>query len=57
MTVQEPDPPNLRLMVLAVLDLLDDVVDESKYGILPEDTQMRAWALANAVRRFKDAEL
>lgn len=55
---QEPDPPDLRLMVLAVLMLLGDIeVEIEATATLERATLLRLAALRRAVERFKDAEL
>lgn len=53
MNPQEPDPPDLRLMVLAVIMLLRDLAEER----LSPDMRARVFALRNAVERFKDTSL
>jgi len=58
MTVQESEPPNLRLLILAVILLLKDTHDEVEAtDTLAGDTRLRLLALHAAAERYKELKL
>lgn len=56
MTLQEPDRPDLHLLLRAVLVLLADVRDTVREPGAQPDLAVRAGALHAVVRRFMDGD-